>query len=311
MPPRIDAIGRKLTKPASVTPGSARTSRRHARVERFARRRRGRTRGIGSARPQRQHALGAEAGIDAPERSTARESAARPTPAARPTRRSRRRRAPSAAAPSGRRPRARPRAGRRDPDSAPTRSTGARPKAMPVSAGQRRSRTAARAGRPSACSAIGSVAGTSRAQQRHRDDGDRDAERAADAGQQQALGHQLADQALAAGAHRRAHGQLAAALERAGEQQVRQVGAGDQQHARRPRRQREQQQPRLLRDLVARAGSRAAPSVLVLFRDTAAPARAAITSISACACSSVTPRRSRPTASSQLLVRSDADSLAR
>ena len=93
-------------------------------------------------------------------------------------------------------------------------------------------------------------------QQRHRHQRDEHAERPADAGEQQALGHQLADHPLAAGAHRRADGQLAPAPERAGEQQVGEVRAGDQQHARRRAAQRDEQQPRLLRHFVAEADDR-------------------------------------------------------
>ena len=68
-------------------------------------------------------------------------------------------------------------------------------------------------------------------QQRHGGRRDRDAEQAAGACEHHALGQQLTHETLAARAHRGAHGELAAPLQRAREEQVREVGARDEQHA--------------------------------------------------------------------------------
>ena len=59
-----------------------------------------------------------------------------------------------------------------------------------------------------------------------------EAERAADGEERRDLGRRLRDQPSARGAERRAHRQLALTRQRAGEQQVRQVRAADQQHRR-------------------------------------------------------------------------------
>ena len=64
------------------------------------------------------------------------------------------------------------------------------------------------------------------ARQRHRQ---RDAERAADERQQHALGQQLPDQLAAGRAQRQPHRDFPLAHEPAGNQQVRDIGAGDQQ----------------------------------------------------------------------------------
>ena len=61
-----------------------------------------------------------------------------------------------------------------------------------------------------------------------------------------ALGQQLADDASAAGAEREADGDLAAALRRAREQQVRDVGARDEQDEDRRRLPQRQDRPRAL-----------------------------------------------------------------
>ena len=68
-------------------------------------------------------------------------------------------------------------------------------------------------------------------QERQCGKGQQDAGDAAADRQQQALGEQLADQALAPGAHGGAHGEFLAAREGARQQQVGQVGAADQEHA--------------------------------------------------------------------------------
>jgi len=60
-------------------------------------------------------------------------------------------------------------------------------------------------------------------------EGDQQAHRAAQHAEQGALGEELADQPAAAGAQREADGDLAAARQGAGQQQVGHVGAGDQQ----------------------------------------------------------------------------------
>ena len=74
--------------------------------------------------------------------------------------------------------------------------------------------------------ARGSPAGSRRRQQQ--------AERAAAERQQDALGQQLADDAAAAGAERRADGDLPLPRQRPRQQQVGDVGARDQQHEGRP-----------------------------------------------------------------------------
>jgi hypothetical protein len=86
------------------------------------------------------------------------------------------------------------------------------------------------------------------------------------AAQQQALRQQLAREALAPGAERRAHRELLPPLERAREEQAREVRAGDQQHAERRAQEREQQQPRLPRQLVAQATTTAPPTFLFSLR---------------------------------------------
>src|SRR6185295_8865046 len=70
---------------------------------------------------------------------------------------------------------------------------------------------------------------------------------------------------LASGAHRRAHGELTAAAESAGEEEVREVGARDEQHAPGRARERDEEQSRPLRHLVAKR-DHAGADVLVLFR---------------------------------------------
>ena len=70
-----------------------------------------------------------------------------------------------------------------------------------------------------------------------------DAERGAHQRQQHALGEELADQAAAARADRRANGDLALAHGRARQQQARHVGAGDDQQERRRAEQREERRP--------------------------------------------------------------------
>ncbi len=88
-------------------------------------------------------------------------------------------------------------------------------------------------------------------QKRQRRDRDADAKRAADARQYQAFGHQVAHEALATSAHRRPHGKLASTFHRPREQEVRKVGAGNQQHTRRGAGERHEQQTRAGRDVVA------------------------------------------------------------
>ena len=114
-------------------------------------------------------------------------------------------------------------------------------------AGRRRRR------RPRRGSATGDAA-TSAFTDRHRDD---DAERRSHRGEQDALGEELADQAAAARANRRAHRDFALAHRRAREQQARDVGARDHQQERRRAEQREQRRPEEADDFVSRAAPRA------------------------------------------------------
>ena len=100
-------------------------------------------------------------------------------------------------------------------------------------------------------------------QQRQCGEGQQDAGDAAADGQQQALGEQLADQPLAAGAHRRADGEFLAAGEGARQQQVGQIGATDQQHAERGAEQRGEQHARTPGEFVAQ-GVDAGADVFVL-----------------------------------------------
>ena len=74
--------------------------------------------------------------------------------------------------------------------------------------------------------------------------------------QQRALGQQLAHEPAAPGAERRAHRELAAAPQHARQHQVRDVRAGDQQHAADGAQQHEQRRPRAQRQLVAEAHRR-------------------------------------------------------
>ena len=81
-------------------------------------------------------------------------------------------------------------------------------------------------------SPIGSAFGTSRTTSGSAANASRHAQHAARGREQQALGQQLARQALAPRAERRAHRELLAPLDSARQQQAREVGAGDQQHGR-------------------------------------------------------------------------------
>ena len=90
-----------------------------------------------------------------------------------------------------------------------------------------------------------------RCQQRHREHGEHHAEAAAQRRENEALGRQLTDQPLASRADGRPDGELFTPAERAHEQQVGDVRAGDQQHAERRAADGKQQQARLLRQLVA------------------------------------------------------------
>ena len=89
-------------------------------------------------------------------------------------------------------------------------------------------------------SAIGRLVGTSRAIERCGGNRDEHAKRTATAGDQQALGQQLPDQAFGSGSDGDAHGQLAAAPERARDEQMGEVHARDEQQAQRGARQRKQ-----------------------------------------------------------------------
>ena len=60
--------------------------------------------------------------------------------------------------------------------------------------------------------------------------GQADPERATEHGNDDPFGHELADQTSASGAERRSHGELAPAGLGAGQQQVGEVRAGDEQH---------------------------------------------------------------------------------
>ena len=71
--------------------------------------------------------------------------------------------------------------------------------------------------------------------------------------EQRALGQQLPNEPAASGAERRAHGQLAVAAQQPRERQVRDVGAGDQQHEPGRAEQDQQHRPRVARQLVAHA----------------------------------------------------------
>ena len=80
---------------------------------------------------------------------------------------------------------------------------------------------------------------------------DRDRQHRARAAEQQALGQQRATQRARAGAERRADRELAFAAHRPRQNQVRHVGAGDDEHQRRGREQHQQNRPRRRDDLIA------------------------------------------------------------
>ncbi len=83
-----------------------------------------------------------------------------------------------------------------------------------------------------ACSSRGTLGGLSVISAPQRDVRQRETDDGADAGEQQAFGEELTNQAAAARAHRGAHGELGRAHGAAREQQVGDVAAGDQQHER-------------------------------------------------------------------------------
>ena len=74
------------------------------------------------------------------------------------------------------------------------------------------------------------IRGREQREEAQQPDGQQQAERAADHGEQQRLGDELSEQPAAAGAERRAHRHLPLPGDRAREQQVGDVGAGDEQH---------------------------------------------------------------------------------
>ena len=130
------------------------------------------------------------------------------------------------------------------------RAIGARPKASAVTTVRTAAKPSTRRSRPGV--ADGRKVGRHHApEQRQDEDGEPDAERAAEPGEDEALGGELADQPLAPRAHRGADRQFLPPSERAREQQVGQVGADDQEHAQRRAAQREDHDPRLLRELEA------------------------------------------------------------
>ena len=88
-------------------------------------------------------------------------------------------------------------------------------------------------------------------EQRSAENRQQHAEQPAKRGQQQTLREELPHQPLPAGADGGAHGQLLSPRESPGQQQVGEIGAGDQQDAHRGRAQRGQQHAGLLRYLVA------------------------------------------------------------
>ena len=101
----------------------------------------------------------------------------------------------------------------------------------------------------------------------------------------------------AARAQRGADRHLLLPLQRAREQQVGDVGADDEQHEADRAEQHQQRRAQLAADEGVGERDQVDAPVLHL-RDTAAPTRAAIVSISACAGASVTPGLSRPTTNS-------------
>ena len=87
--------------------------------------------------------------------------------------------------------------------------------------------------------------------------------------QHQAFGHQVAHQPFTSCAHRRPHGQLATPFHRSGEQQVGEVGAGNQQHAGGRAGERHEQHPRAAR--TPRARIHGGAGVAAISADTASP----------------------------------------
>ena len=98
--------------------------------------------------------------------------------------------------------------------------------------------------------------------------GEDEPERAAREREHDRLGEELPDDARAARAERRAHRDLLAAPERPREDEVGDVGAGDQQHEADRAEQHEQRRPHVADEVLVERDDRGAPALVVL-RDTA------------------------------------------
>ena len=101
--------------------------------------------------------------------------------------------------------------------------------------------------------------------------GEREPGQATEGGDQQGLGHELAREASAARAERRAHRELLASPRGPRQQQVRDVGAGDEQHARGYAQQQQERGARACRAVPRRAARRVRPGRSSR-RDTRVPA---------------------------------------
>ena len=238
--------------------------------------------------------------VDAVQRARA---AGRPRRAARPTPRPRRRRAPTACARRAALRRARPRAARRSRRRrrAQRRQHAERRCPSPASA---QPRPRAPADPPRACPAVGMRHRDEPGQQRHRATATSDAERAAGEATQQALGHQLPDEPLASGAERRAQFQLAPPARTTAREQVREVGAGDQQHRERRRRTAPAASSRARSEVLLAQVRRRLRSIFAFTSGYAAPAAPRSPPGRRVPVPAITPGFRRPTTLNQLLSRS-------
>ena len=162
---------------------------------------------------------------------------------------------------------------------------GTRPKITALATATARLNTSARRSIWNA-SAIGrSVGSLDLPEQRHAGVADAETEHAAGGGDEQALGHQLADEPPASGADREAQRHFARAHRRAAGQQTGDVGARDEQHGERERGEHrdEHRVRRALRRSGLQLGADAEPPVLVRVSGYARSRSAAMVVNSACA----------------------------